>query len=207
MEPLHKSLLDLLRELERCGVPLTVGGGYGLYLKRMHLARTGEQSLFTELPEVRSTNDIDMFLRAEVLADLSRTISGVDTNQLSDSLSTLAETFADTPDQLRSAVQGVTRFAATIDTRDAQLRTLLANAAKVTGVLAKRSLAAGVGRLGYGSVRIRCHPGAVVGEAVRKSGFHLERLALAHRSRRVRSGRKGRLPAPGREAPASGGCA
>jgi phospholipid/cholesterol/gamma-HCH transport system substrate-binding protein len=75
----------------------------------------------------------------DALADLSRTISGVDTNQLSDSLSTLAETFADTPDQLRSAVQGVTRFAATIDSRDEQLRTLLANAAKVTGVLAKRT--------------------------------------------------------------------
>jgi hypothetical protein len=73
MDPLHKSLLDLLRELDGRGVPLTVGGGYGLYLKRTHLARTGEQSLFTELPDVRSTNDIDMFLRAEVLADLSRT--------------------------------------------------------------------------------------------------------------------------------------
>jgi phospholipid/cholesterol/gamma-HCH transport system substrate-binding protein len=75
----------------------------------------------------------------DALADLSRTISGVDTNQLSDSLATLADTFADTPDDLRSAVQGVTRFAATIDTRDEQLRTLLANAAKVTGVLAKRT--------------------------------------------------------------------
>jgi hypothetical protein len=73
MDPLHKSLLDLLRELEGRGVPLTVGGGYGLYLKRTHLARTGERTLFSELPDVRSTNDIDMFLRAEVLADLSRT--------------------------------------------------------------------------------------------------------------------------------------
>ncbi|MCW2511869.1 MAG: virulence factor Mce family protein [Mycobacterium sp.] len=75
----------------------------------------------------------------DALADLSRTISGVDTNQLSDSLSTLAHTFSDTPEDLRNAVQGVTRFAATIDTRDAQLRTLLDNAAKVTGVLAKRT--------------------------------------------------------------------
>src|SRR5260370_548184 len=73
MDPLHKSLLDLLRELDGRGVPLTVGGGYGLYLKRTHLARTGQQTLFTELPDVRSTNDIDMFLRAEVLADLPRT--------------------------------------------------------------------------------------------------------------------------------------
>jgi hypothetical protein len=73
MDPLHQSLLDLLRELDGRGVPLTVGGGYGLYLKRAHLARTGQQTLFTELPDVRSTNDIDMFLRAEVLADLPRT--------------------------------------------------------------------------------------------------------------------------------------
>lgn len=73
MDPLHRSLLDLLRELDGRGVPLTVGGGYGLYLKRAHLARTGQRTLFSELPDVRSTNDIDLFLRAEVLADLSRT--------------------------------------------------------------------------------------------------------------------------------------
>jgi hypothetical protein len=73
MDPLLQSLLDLLRELDGRGVPFTVGGGFGLYLKRAHLARTGEPTLFVELPEVRSTNDIDMFLRAEVLADLSRT--------------------------------------------------------------------------------------------------------------------------------------
>jgi hypothetical protein len=73
MDPLFANLLDLLRELDARGVPLTVGGGFGLYLKRNHLARTGEQTLFTELPEVRSTNDIDMFLRADVLSDLDRT--------------------------------------------------------------------------------------------------------------------------------------
>lgn len=75
----------------------------------------------------------------DALSDLSRTISGIDTNQLSDSLDTLAKTFADTPADLRNAVQGVARFAETINNRDEQLRTLLANAAKVTGVLAKRS--------------------------------------------------------------------
>lgn len=73
MDPLFASLLDLLRELDGQGVPLTVGGGFGLYLKRMHLSRTGERTLFAELPDVRSTNDIDVFLRAEVLADLRRT--------------------------------------------------------------------------------------------------------------------------------------
>jgi hypothetical protein len=67
------SLLDLLAELEGKAVPLTVGGGFGLYLKRRHLEQTGERTLLTELPEPRATNDIDLFLRAEVLADAART--------------------------------------------------------------------------------------------------------------------------------------
>lgn len=75
----------------------------------------------------------------DALADLSTTISGLDTNLLSESLATLSETFADTPDDLKNAVTGVARFAATLNTRDSQLRSLLSNAAKVTGVLAKRS--------------------------------------------------------------------
>jgi phospholipid/cholesterol/gamma-HCH transport system substrate-binding protein len=54
-------------------------------------------------------------------------------------LSTLSKTFADTPADLQQAVQGVARFAATINSRDTQLRSLLDNAAKVTGVLAKRT--------------------------------------------------------------------
>jgi hypothetical protein len=73
MDPLTASLLDLLRELEGRGIPITVGGGFGLYLKRQHLTTTGQQILFDQLPETRATNDLDLFLRAEVLADLGRT--------------------------------------------------------------------------------------------------------------------------------------
>ena len=75
----------------------------------------------------------------DALGDLTTTISGINTNQLSDSLATLAQTFADTPADLRNAVQGVARFAQILDTRDTQLRTLLDNAAKATAVLAKRT--------------------------------------------------------------------
>lgn len=73
MDPLLANLLDLLRELDAHGIPLTVGGGLGLYLKRSHLERTRERTLFTDLPAVRATNDIDVFLRAEALADFART--------------------------------------------------------------------------------------------------------------------------------------
>ena len=75
----------------------------------------------------------------DALGDLATTISGLNTNQLSESLATLAQTFANTPPDLRNAIQGVARLAQTLDERDAQLRSLLDNAAKATGVLAKRT--------------------------------------------------------------------
>jgi phospholipid/cholesterol/gamma-HCH transport system substrate-binding protein len=75
----------------------------------------------------------------DALGDLSATISGLNTDQLSDSLATLAQTFSDTPPEVKIAAQSVARFAQTLDARDAQLRTLLANANKATAVLAQRS--------------------------------------------------------------------
>lgn len=75
----------------------------------------------------------------DALGDLTSTISGLNTNQLSDSLAVLANTFSETPPSLRVAVAGVARFSETLDKRDAELRNLLSNANKATGVLAERS--------------------------------------------------------------------
>jgi phospholipid/cholesterol/gamma-HCH transport system substrate-binding protein len=75
----------------------------------------------------------------DALGDLTTTISGLDTKQLSSSLAVLADTFHDTPEDLKVAIQGVARFSGTLDRRDAQLRKLLENAKKATGVLAQRS--------------------------------------------------------------------
>src|SRR5262245_34913316 len=50
-----------------------IGGGFGLFLKRRHLAANAAGTLLAELPEPRATNDLDMFLRAELLSDLGRT--------------------------------------------------------------------------------------------------------------------------------------
>jgi len=73
MDPLLASLLDLHSELDSRGIPLMIGGGFGLFLKRRHLTATGERTLLSQLPEPRSTNDLDLFLRADVLASLDRT--------------------------------------------------------------------------------------------------------------------------------------
>ena len=70
MDPLTANLLDLLFELREHPVPLTIGGGFGLYLKRMRLDQTHERTLFSQLPMPRATNDLDLFVRADVLCDL-----------------------------------------------------------------------------------------------------------------------------------------
>jgi hypothetical protein len=73
VDQLTANLLDLLFELEGRNIPIMIGGGYGLLLKRGHLAATGARTLLESLPETRATNDLDMFLRAELLSELART--------------------------------------------------------------------------------------------------------------------------------------
>jgi phospholipid/cholesterol/gamma-HCH transport system substrate-binding protein len=75
----------------------------------------------------------------DALGDLTATISGLNTDQLSDSLAVLTDTFKDTPPDLKLAVAGVQRFSQTLNARDEQLRNLLGNADKATKVLSERS--------------------------------------------------------------------
>jgi phospholipid/cholesterol/gamma-HCH transport system substrate-binding protein len=96
----------------------------------------GEGQLVGPIPIERTMSPYQL---PDALGDLATTISGLNTKQLSESLGTLAQTFADTPADFRNAVTGVARLAQTLDDRDAQLRNLLDNAAKATGVLAKRT--------------------------------------------------------------------
>ena len=104
--------------------------------KELNVVPNGEGQLSGPIPMDRTQSPYQL---PDTLGELATTISGINTSQLSDSLATLAQTFADTPPQLRSAVQGVARIADTLNARDAQLRNLLDNAAKATGVLAKRT--------------------------------------------------------------------
>lgn len=104
--------------------------------KMLELTPRGDGELAGTIPLERTTSPYDL---PTALGDLTTTISGLDTTQLSTALSTLAETFQNTPADLKLALDGVAQFSDTLNTRDAQLRNLLADANKVTGVLAKRS--------------------------------------------------------------------
>lgn len=64
---LRTSLLDLLHEVEENDPRLIIGGGFGIYLKTEYVRDNNLRTLLKELPEPRSTNDIDLFLRPELL--------------------------------------------------------------------------------------------------------------------------------------------
>jgi hypothetical protein len=66
---LEASLLDLLYELRDTNLALILAGGYGLYRKRQYVLQTGARLMMQQVPPARSTNDLDVFLRTEALAN------------------------------------------------------------------------------------------------------------------------------------------
>jgi phospholipid/cholesterol/gamma-HCH transport system substrate-binding protein len=104
--------------------------------KILDLTPRGDGQLTGTIPVDRTTSPYQL---PDALGDLSATISGLNTSQVSDALATLAHTFSDTPPDLRVAIAGVARFSQSLDARDTQLRNLLANANKATAVLADRA--------------------------------------------------------------------
>lgn len=70
-DPLLTTLLDLDSALNS-SQKLIIGGGYGLYLKQLHLKANSQiRALFAAegLPTARTTEDIDLILRAEIVTD------------------------------------------------------------------------------------------------------------------------------------------
>jgi virulence factor Mce-like protein len=90
----------------------------------------------TPIPVERTASPYDV---VEAFTDLSSTVQEIDTAQLASSFEVLAETFADTPDEVRTSLHGLARLSDTIASRDAQLRQLLTAIRDVTQVLADRN--------------------------------------------------------------------
>ncbi len=107
-----------------------------LGVKVLEITPRGDGELRGPIPVDRTTPAYQL---PDALGDLAETIHGLNTDQVNQSLSTLAETFQDTPPDFKVAVEGVARFSQILNDRDAELRNLLANTNKVTGVLAQRS--------------------------------------------------------------------
>ena len=72
--------------------------------KMLELTPRGDGKLAGTIPLERTKSPYEL---SDALGDLTTTISGLDTTQLSSSLSTLAQTFAETPPELKLALDGV----------------------------------------------------------------------------------------------------
>jgi hypothetical protein len=66
---LQTALLDLLHGIQDTDIKFIIGGGFGIYLKTEFVRQRALRTLFREWPTVRSTNDLDLFLRPELLID------------------------------------------------------------------------------------------------------------------------------------------
>ncbi len=69
---LKTALLDLLQKVHGSEINLIAGGGFGIYLKTIHVKNLGMRTLLKQWPESRSTNDLDLFLHPELLIESSK---------------------------------------------------------------------------------------------------------------------------------------
>ncbi|MCT7657857.1 MCE family protein [Mycobacterium deserti] len=104
--------------------------------KVLELTPRGTGRLTDPIPVDRTTSPYQL---ADAIGDLSTTIEGLDTDELSNALATLSDTFSTTPPALQAAVSNVGRLSELLNSRDAQVRNLLSTAAKATTVLAERT--------------------------------------------------------------------
>lgn len=98
-------------------------------------AGTGNIDSDEVIPTSRTTSPFDV---APAFQGLAETVDDINTTQLAQAFTTLASTFRDTPDEVRSSLEGLSRLSTTIASRDAQLKQLLARSRGVTDTLARR---------------------------------------------------------------------
>lgn len=90
----------------------------------------------TPIPLERTASPYDV---VEAFNGLSGTLEEIDTAQLEQSLQTLSDTFRGTPEEVRGALDGLSRLSQTVASRDDELARLLANTHEISGTLADRN--------------------------------------------------------------------
>lgn len=109
-----------------------------LGLKYLSLDPRGDQiaNPNNPIPLERTTSPYDVI---EAFSAAATTIGEIDTNQLATSMEALSQAFKDTPADIRSSLDGVTRLSEVLAKRDQQLQKLFAATKQTTQELADRS--------------------------------------------------------------------
>jgi phospholipid/cholesterol/gamma-HCH transport system substrate-binding protein len=105
--------------------------------KYLSLDPQGENALNPNqtIPRDRTMAPYDVL---DAFRGLSQTVDNIDVQQLAKSFDTISETFANTPDDVKGALSGLSKLSDTIASRDQQLSNLLANTREVSQTLVDR---------------------------------------------------------------------
>ena len=87
------------------------------------------------IPAARTSSPFDV---VEAFEGLASTSEQIDTDQLAESLTTLADLTRNTPEEFRGALDGLSRLSSNVAAKDEQLNTLLVNLERVSTVLDER---------------------------------------------------------------------
>ena len=98
-------------------------------------AGAGQLDEDATIPVERTSSPFDV---VEAFEGLASTSEQIDTDQLAESLTTLADLTRNTPEEFRGALSGLSRLSANVAEKDEQLNTLLVNLERVSTVLDAR---------------------------------------------------------------------
>jgi len=107
----------------------------GAMLLAIEPAGTGELEAGSVIPLSRTSAPFEL---VEAVSQLAEQSESIDTTQLAESLTVLAELTRNTPEEFRAALDGVSRLADTVASRDEELNSLLSNLGRVSRVLDDR---------------------------------------------------------------------
>jgi phospholipid/cholesterol/gamma-HCH transport system substrate-binding protein len=99
-------------------------------------AGAGQLPQDAEIPLARTVSSYDI---VDAFSDLTSTTEKINTGQLAGSLDVMAKEFRDSPEQVKLALNGMSRLSQTISSRDDALRSLLARANQVSATVASRN--------------------------------------------------------------------
>ncbi len=98
-------------------------------------AGDGQLNEDSEIPVERTSSPFDV---VEAFSGLAETSEEIDTDQLAESLTTLADLSRNTPEEFRAALKGVSELSANVAAKSDQIGELLRNLEKVSTVLDER---------------------------------------------------------------------
>ena len=98
-------------------------------------AGDGQLDEDSEIPVERTQSPYDV---VEAFTGLAETSEEIDTDQLAESLTTLADLSRNTPEEFRGALKGVSALSANVAAKSEEIGELLRNLEKVSGVLDER---------------------------------------------------------------------